>query len=128
MQEGETMAQLPRTGFIWHELMTTDTEGARAFYQQVTGLAHETDRIRGGCGQRGRIVKRTVDRPRMVADHLLHQRRLAALARAIHEHDRRIRQRVRHLVIQTACIHGNNYAMPWQNCNSVVVTRGAWHG
>ncbi len=38
MQEGETMAQLPRTGFIWHELMTTDTEGARAFYQQVTGL------------------------------------------------------------------------------------------
>lgn len=33
------MAQLPRSGFVWHELMTTDTEAARTFYQEVTGLA-----------------------------------------------------------------------------------------
>ena len=32
------MAQISRKGFIWHELMTTDTEGARKFYREVTGL------------------------------------------------------------------------------------------
>jgi catechol 2,3-dioxygenase-like lactoylglutathione lyase family enzyme len=32
------MAEIPRTGFIWHELMTTDTEGAERFYREVTGL------------------------------------------------------------------------------------------
>jgi uncharacterized protein len=32
------MAEIPRTGFNWHELMTTDTEGAREFYREVAGL------------------------------------------------------------------------------------------
>jgi uncharacterized protein len=32
------MAQFPRDGFIWHELMTTDTEGAQEFYHEVAGL------------------------------------------------------------------------------------------
>ena len=32
------MAGLPEKGFNWHELMTTDTEGARQFYEAVTGL------------------------------------------------------------------------------------------
>jgi len=33
------MAQIPRTGFIWHELMTTDTDAAEEFYREVTGLS-----------------------------------------------------------------------------------------
>ncbi len=32
------MTQISRNGFVWHELMTTDTEGAQKFYQEVTGL------------------------------------------------------------------------------------------
>jgi uncharacterized protein len=32
------MSQVPRTGFNWHELMTTDTEGASEFYREVAGL------------------------------------------------------------------------------------------
>jgi len=32
------MVWMPRTGFVWHELMTTDTEGARAFYRAVAGF------------------------------------------------------------------------------------------
>ena len=32
------MAQLPHSGFIWHELMTTDTDGAQSFYHEVAGL------------------------------------------------------------------------------------------
>lgn len=32
------MAQIPRKGFNWHELMTTDVEGAQKFYREVTGL------------------------------------------------------------------------------------------
>ena len=33
------MAQGSPSGFTWHELMTTDTEGAETFYTEVTGLA-----------------------------------------------------------------------------------------
>ncbi len=33
------MPQIQPNGFVWHELMTTDTEGAKEFYEQVTGLA-----------------------------------------------------------------------------------------
>ena len=32
------MAATPRQGFNWHELMTTDVEGAERFYREVTGL------------------------------------------------------------------------------------------
>ncbi len=32
------MAQIPRKGFVWHELMTTDTGKAEKFYREVTGL------------------------------------------------------------------------------------------
>lgn len=32
------MIPIARSGFVWHELMTTDVEGARAFYREVTGL------------------------------------------------------------------------------------------
>lgn len=32
------MTSIPQKGFIWHELMTSDTEGARKFYDEVTGL------------------------------------------------------------------------------------------
>ena len=32
------MAQIPDKGFNWHELMTTDSEKAVEFYQQITGL------------------------------------------------------------------------------------------
>ena len=32
------MAQFPGRGFIWHELMTTNTENAATFYQEVAGL------------------------------------------------------------------------------------------
>ena len=33
------MTELARSGFNWHELMTTDLEAARRFYEEVTGLA-----------------------------------------------------------------------------------------
>ncbi len=33
------MPQFPHHGFIWHELMTTDTERAQEFYREVAGLA-----------------------------------------------------------------------------------------
>ncbi len=33
-----TDQQFPRSGFVFHELMTTDTEGAQEFYQEVTKL------------------------------------------------------------------------------------------
>ncbi len=36
------MAQIPHKGFNWHELMTTDVEGAQKFYQEVTGLTVKT--------------------------------------------------------------------------------------
>jgi predicted enzyme related to lactoylglutathione lyase len=26
--------------FVWHDLMTTDTEGAKKFYSKVAGLGH----------------------------------------------------------------------------------------
>jgi uncharacterized protein len=32
------MTESTSTGFVWHELMTPDTEGAQAFYREVTGL------------------------------------------------------------------------------------------
>ncbi|MHB1294207.1 MAG: VOC family protein [Anaerolineae bacterium] len=32
------MVEMARTGFVWHELMTTDVEGAHTFYREVTGL------------------------------------------------------------------------------------------
>ncbi|MGI5917905.1 MAG: VOC family protein [Anaerolineae bacterium] len=32
------MAGIARSGFVWHELMTTDVEAAREFYREVTGL------------------------------------------------------------------------------------------
>lgn len=32
------MGQMARSGFNWHELMTTDTEGAEKFYREVAGL------------------------------------------------------------------------------------------
>ncbi len=32
------MERIPGTGFVWHELMTTDTEGAKEFYKKITGL------------------------------------------------------------------------------------------
>lgn len=32
------MAQIRKSGFVFHELMTTDVEGARRFYQEITGL------------------------------------------------------------------------------------------
>jgi predicted enzyme related to lactoylglutathione lyase len=32
------LIQFPRRGFVWHELMTTDTEGAEKFYREITGL------------------------------------------------------------------------------------------
>lgn len=38
-----TDQQLPHGGFVWHELMTTDTEGARKFYWEVTGLTATSD-------------------------------------------------------------------------------------
>ncbi|MHB9029327.1 MAG: VOC family protein [Candidatus Latescibacterota bacterium] len=37
-KEENARDQFPRTGFVWHELMTTDAEGARTFYREVTGL------------------------------------------------------------------------------------------
>lgn len=33
------MVEISRGGFVWHELMTSDTESAQAFYREVTGLA-----------------------------------------------------------------------------------------
>jgi predicted enzyme related to lactoylglutathione lyase len=38
-----TDQQLSHGGFVWHELMTTDTEGAQKFYQEVTGLTATSD-------------------------------------------------------------------------------------
>ena len=32
------MANIPKKGFNWHELMTNDTKGAANFYREVTGL------------------------------------------------------------------------------------------
>lgn len=32
------LAHLKKSGFVFHELMTTDVEGARKFYQEVTRL------------------------------------------------------------------------------------------
>jgi predicted enzyme related to lactoylglutathione lyase len=32
------MTKKTRKGFVWHELMTTDTEKAKQFYRAVTGL------------------------------------------------------------------------------------------
>ena len=37
-QEDTKMSEITGTGFVWHELMTPDTEGAQAFYREVTGL------------------------------------------------------------------------------------------
>jgi predicted enzyme related to lactoylglutathione lyase len=37
-KEYEEMANIPKKGFNWHELMTTDTKGAANFYREVTGL------------------------------------------------------------------------------------------
>lgn len=37
-EEDGTMIEMPRTGFIWHELMTTNTAAAQAFYREVAGL------------------------------------------------------------------------------------------
>jgi uncharacterized protein len=34
-----TMESLPHRGFVWHELMTTDPDGAEAFYAQVVGTS-----------------------------------------------------------------------------------------
>jgi predicted enzyme related to lactoylglutathione lyase len=36
--EDGAMTQIPRRGFVWHELMTTDTEKAQKFYREITGL------------------------------------------------------------------------------------------
>jgi predicted enzyme related to lactoylglutathione lyase len=36
-KERRTMADTPRGRFVWHELMTTDTKGAIAFYSEVIG-------------------------------------------------------------------------------------------
>lgn len=33
------MAQLPKSGIVFHELMTTDVKSAQKFYRGVTGLA-----------------------------------------------------------------------------------------
>ena len=33
------MTEVARSGFNWHELMTTDLEAARRFYREVSGLA-----------------------------------------------------------------------------------------
>jgi predicted enzyme related to lactoylglutathione lyase len=38
VRENCALIQFPRRGFVWHELMTTDTEGAQRFYREVTGL------------------------------------------------------------------------------------------
>lgn len=32
------MAHIPKSGFVFHELMTTDLEGAKRFYREITGL------------------------------------------------------------------------------------------
>lgn len=32
------MEPLPQTGVIWHELMTTDLDGAEAFYKEVVNM------------------------------------------------------------------------------------------
>jgi uncharacterized protein len=32
------MSGMPHPGFVWHELMTTDTDSAQDFYREVTGL------------------------------------------------------------------------------------------
>jgi predicted enzyme related to lactoylglutathione lyase len=32
------LSQFPRKGFVFHELMTTDIEKAKEFYQKITGL------------------------------------------------------------------------------------------
>ena len=32
------MAKNLKNGFVFHELMTTDVEGAKSFYQKITGL------------------------------------------------------------------------------------------
>jgi len=38
LAESNGAIQIPRKGFNWHELMTTDPEAAQRFYQEVTGL------------------------------------------------------------------------------------------
>jgi predicted enzyme related to lactoylglutathione lyase len=34
-----TTQSLPHRGFVWHELMTTDPDGAEAFYAEVVGTS-----------------------------------------------------------------------------------------
>jgi uncharacterized protein len=36
---GDEFLRLPRSGFVWHELMSTDPEQSEAFYRQVAGLS-----------------------------------------------------------------------------------------
>jgi len=35
---GQEPVRLPRSGFVWHELMSTDPRQAEDFYQRVAGL------------------------------------------------------------------------------------------
>jgi uncharacterized protein len=36
---GQEAIQIPRSGFVWHELMSTDPEQSEHFYQQVAGVS-----------------------------------------------------------------------------------------
>jgi uncharacterized protein len=36
---GQESIQIPRSGFVWHELMSTDPEQSEHFYQQVAGVS-----------------------------------------------------------------------------------------
>jgi uncharacterized protein len=36
---GQESIQIPRSGFVWHELMSTDPEQSVHFYQQVAGVS-----------------------------------------------------------------------------------------
>lgn len=35
---GQEALSLPRSGFVWHELMSTDPKQSEGFYQQVAGV------------------------------------------------------------------------------------------
>lgn len=36
---GQEAIHLPRSGFVWHELMSTDPKQSQQFYQQVAGVS-----------------------------------------------------------------------------------------
>jgi uncharacterized protein len=36
---GQRSIRLPRSGFVWHELMSTDPKQSEEFYQQVAGIS-----------------------------------------------------------------------------------------